>query len=160
MPTITIRSNDKALTISSEQDLGGRKDYPPIHQKAVERQVKAIHETCKDAANYLGTSLYLEEIDYYEAVDSFQVPAASMRKGDRKVRDNSDYSNTIPKGWDEHITIKYKATTRNARPLGDALKALNVRGVDVKDIQKMLKKNNGIAYICGGKVTSEFEYDY
>lgn len=159
MPTITIRSTDKSLTISSQEDIGGRKSYPSCSQKSVERQVKSIHETCKDAANYLGTTLYLDEIDYYEAVDSFQVPRASMRKGDRKVRDESDYSNTIPKDWEEHIIIKYKATTRNARPLGDALKALNVRGVDVKDIQKMLKKNNGFAYICGGKVSAEFEYD-
>ena len=159
MPTITIRSTDKALTIISEQSDGSRKDYPNRLQSGVETQVKRIHEKCKGAANYIGASIHLEEIDWYDSCDSYTVPGASMMKGDRKVRNNSYESNDIPKGFDEHITIKYKATTRNARPIGDALDALGVR-VDVKEVQKMLKKNNGEAYICGGKVTSEFDYDY
>ena len=158
MPTITITSTAQSLTIRSEQSDGSRKDYPNRTQKGVEKQVKQIHETCKGASNYLGASIHLEEVDWYESCDSFKVPGASMMKGDRKVSDDSYYSNDIPKGFDEHITIKYKPTARTARPLTDALKALNVR-VDVKDIQKMLKKTGGRAYVCGGKVTSEFEYD-
>ena len=160
MPTITIQSNDNGLRITSEQSDGSRKDYPNRLQSGVEKQVKRIHEACKGAANYIGTSIHLEEIDWYDSCDSYTVPGASMMKGDRKVSNDSYESNDIPKGFDEHITIKYKATTRNARPIGDALKALDVRGVDVKEIQKMLKKNNGTAYICGGKVTDEFDYDY
>ena len=159
MPTITIRSNDKSLTIISEQSDGSRKDYPNRFQSGVEKQVKQIHEACKGAANYIGTSIHLEEVDWYESCDSYTVPGASMMKGDRKVSNDSYESNNIPKGFDVHICIKHKATTRNARPIGDALRALNV-SVDVKEVQKMLKKNNGVAYICGGKVTSEFEYDY
>lgn len=159
MPTITIQSNDNGLRISSEQSDGSRKDYPNRLQSGVEKQVKRIHEACKGASNYIGTSLHLEEVDWYESCDSYRVPGASMMKGDRKVTDDSYYSNDIPKGFEEHITIKYKPTTRNARPIEDALKALSVNA-DVKEVQKMLKKNNGVAYIVGNKVTSEFDYDY
>ena len=146
--TIKIRSNDKVLVISANTEIGGRKDFPNITQKSAEKKVKDIHDICKGAANYVGTYLQLDEIDCYDSVDSFQVPSASISKGDRKVSDDSSYSNTLPKGWVQCITIRHKATIRNARPLEDALKALGVRGIDVKDIQKMLKKNGGVAYIA------------
>jgi len=146
--SIKIRSTENVLIISANTDIGGRKDFPTITQKTAEKRVKDIHDICKGAANYQGTSLQLEEIDWYDSVDSFQVPCASISKGDRKVSDDSEYSNTLPKGWEQFITIRHKATIRNARPLEDAMKALGVYGIDVKDIQKMLKKNNGVAYIA------------
>ena len=146
--TIKIRSNDQVLVISANTEIGGRKDFPNITQKTAESIVKKIHDLCKGAANYVGTDLQLDEIDWYESVDSFQVPCASISKGDRKVSDDSDHSNTLPKGWEQCITIRHKSTIRNARPLEDAMKALGVYGIDVKDIQKMLKKNNGVAYIA------------
>ena len=158
--SVTIKQTEKFITITSEEDIGGRGSSPSRSQKGAERAVKDMHTTCKKSSLFNGCRIGYEAIDWYDSCDSFEVPGARMGKSDRKPRDESDYSNDTPKAWNEFKSIQFTATTRNATPIELGLKALGVYA-DVKAIQKMLKKNNGIAYINDGKVNAEDErYNY
>jgi hypothetical protein len=150
MPTydsIRISQNDKVITLVTELDIGGRGSSPSRSQSYVEREVKSIHTTCKASSLFLGCQMYYSAIDWYDSCDGFDVPSAKMVKGDRKVTDNSEYCNDTPKSWDEVKHIQFKSTTRNASPIELGLKALGIPTSLVSDVQKMLKKNNGVAYI-------------
>jgi hypothetical protein len=144
--TVEIKQTEKFITISSEEDIGGRASSPSRSQKGVEQDVKAMHTSCKKSSLFTGCRISYEAIDWYDSCDSFLVPGARMGKSDRKPQDESDYSNDTPKAWNEHKSIQFNATVRNASPIELGLRALGVRA-DVKAVQKMLKKNNGYAYI-------------
>ena len=145
--SVTIKQTEKYITISSEEDIGGRAEAPSRSQRGVELAVKEMHTIGKKSSLFNGCRISYESIDWYDSCDSFQVPGARMGKSDRTPRDESDYSNDTPKAWNEHKSIQFNASPRNATPIQLGLKALGIRGIDVKDVQKMLKKNNGIAYI-------------
>jgi transcription elongation factor Elf1 len=148
-----ISINDKNLTITQIEDIGGRGSSPSVSQSAVEKQVKDIHDKCKKCSTYVGVAYDLEPIDYYdEGYDHYEVAGARMLKGDRKPRNESWEKTSTPKGWEERIRIQHKATTRTTKPLTDAFNVLGISTSYIKEVQKLLKKN-GEAYISPKMIT-------
>lgn len=142
-----ITLNENALTICLVDDIGSRKSQPCMPQSGVEKKVMAIHEKVKKSSTYVGVSYDLEPIDYYdEGYDHYEVAGASIRKGERKVRNDSWEKTSIPKDWEANIVVKFKATTRTTRPLTDTFNALGINTSYIKEVQKLLKKK-GYAYI-------------
>jgi hypothetical protein len=161
MDTILIKQSETFITIRTEEDIGGRGSAPSRSQKGVEAEAKRMHTICKKSSLFNGCKIGYSPIDWYDSCDSFQVPGARMGKSDRKVRDTSHYENDTPKAWEEIKSVQFNASVRNASPIQLGMQALGIRA-DIKEIQKMLKKNNGIAYVNeNGKVTAEDErYNY
>jgi hypothetical protein len=149
---VTIVHTEEGLTIHASEEIGGRKSYPNTSQSAVEKLVMKIHTAVKGISSYKSVYIGLNEIDHYDSCNEFEVPCASIRKGQRKAEDRSYMSNDIPKGWDMDVQVCFDSVQKIANPLKKALDALGVR-VDVKEVQRMLKKNKGRAYI-NGKTTS------
>jgi hypothetical protein len=86
MAYIAIIHTEKSLTIA-HTEYEGRKSRPNLRQKSAEEMVQKVHDAVKKISSYLGTHLGLDPIDYYdEGYDHYEVPGASIKKGERKAK--------------------------------------------------------------------------
>lgn len=138
---ISIFASSSGLKIIGSEDIGCRKSEPNVSQKFVESEVKRIHDCVKKFSSYTATAIALSPIDYYdEGYDHYTISGASMSKGDRKPRDRSWEKTSIPKDWTMHTRIDFGACQKTSAPIEAALKALGASGVDVKLVQKEVKR--------------------
>jgi hypothetical protein len=144
---IKFTQNEKGLFFQTIENQGGRADIPRYSQKTQEKEVTKIHQICKGSSLYLASFIDYQGIDWYESCDSFEVPSAKYVKGSRRVTNTSDTSNDTPKAWLEMRRIHFKFSQRNKKQIELCLKASGISIELAKDVQKMIKRNDGVAYI-------------
>ena len=119
---------DVYISISAIKELDSRKSQLYISEskkKQLEEKVNSIHNELKKSKNYLSTSLGFEEIDWYtDETDMFDVPYFKIVKGEKKVDVSSYTYGSIPKDWEQVITIKFT----NCKRYTAVVKAINLLG--------------------------------
>jgi len=140
MAYIAINHTEKSLTIA-HTEYEGRKSRPNLRQKSAEEMVQKVHDSVKKISSYLGTHLVLDPIDYYdEGYDHYEVPGASIKKGERKAKNASWEKTSIPKTWEKELRVTFGEVTQITKPIVESVKAMGytLSDANVKAIKALL----------------------
>ncbi len=158
MSHIAIRHTEKGLTIRLT-DSEGHKSRPEMRQKTAEEKVQKVHDAVKKISSYVGTSIGLDPIDYYdEGYDHYDVPGASIKKGERKAKNTSWEKTSIPKCWERTLLVSFGAVTQYTKPIVESVKAMGytLTEAHMKAIKALLSKNKQ-AFV---NITENTSYSY
>jgi len=137
--------NDKVFEVIGSNELNGfHKAKLRLSKDKIERykrKIKSIHDENKGASTYMRTVLEFSPIDYYSGSEYYEIPYMVIGSGARKVTDDVEPVDDIPKDWSEDIIVRFV----NCKQYGAILKAISTLGwslteKEIKDLKKALKE--------------------